>query len=313
MIMAKIKQLDVKTKLYSPLYDLINKCMEADQGNGYRKALGTAMAELEDAYQQTTMNFRSHLGASLIGKRCKRNVWYSFRWAREIKHTGRMIRLFNRGHLEEARFIALLQQAGLQTWFKKPDGGQFAFSNCDGYYGGSLDIVIKGVPNYEQEAFLCECKTHSQNSFEKLFLNGVAEAKPEHLIQMNQYMGHYNLKKAMYFAVNKNNDEIYLEVVEFNPSLFQSEINVANTVVKAKRPPVKAFPSKAYYACKNTCDYKDICWNNELPDRNCRTCEHSELIGEGKWACKLNGSIELSKDNQYNGCNNYSLLPQFFN
>jgi len=48
---------------------------------------------------------RSHLGASLIGRECKRYLWYVFRWCLHEKTTGRQQRLFNHGHREEARFI----------------------------------------------------------------------------------------------------------------------------------------------------------------------------------------------------------------
>lgn len=56
--------------------------------------------------------FRNHLGGSMIGRKCERQLWYNFRWAASSNFDGRMLRLFNRGHLEEHRFIQYLRLAG---------------------------------------------------------------------------------------------------------------------------------------------------------------------------------------------------------
>jgi hypothetical protein len=56
---------------------------------------------------------RGHLGASEVGKPCARAVWYSFRRVHTVKHTGRMLRLFARGHREEDVVLLYLRQAGI--------------------------------------------------------------------------------------------------------------------------------------------------------------------------------------------------------
>ena len=70
---------------------------------------------------------RGHLGGSMIGRSCEREGYYSFRWASKSKHkdehtgeekpghSGRTLRLFNRGHLEEFRFVEWLQDAGMDV------------------------------------------------------------------------------------------------------------------------------------------------------------------------------------------------------
>jgi len=58
---------------------------------------------------------RSHLGASAIGNRCARQAWYGFRWVYQEQHTGRILRLFNRGHEEEDRFNRWLRMAGVEV------------------------------------------------------------------------------------------------------------------------------------------------------------------------------------------------------
>lgn len=58
---------------------------------------------------------RSHLGASVLGRKCLRQVWYGWRWAHITNHQGRLLRLFNRGHREETKMAELLQQLGLEV------------------------------------------------------------------------------------------------------------------------------------------------------------------------------------------------------
>jgi hypothetical protein len=51
-------------------------------------------------------SLRPHLGASLIGKECARQLWYTFRWVSSTSHRGQLLRLFRTGHLEEARMVS---------------------------------------------------------------------------------------------------------------------------------------------------------------------------------------------------------------
>lgn len=71
-----------------------------------------------DAYCETAYDdgHRKHLGASLIGRDCKRFLWYVFRWCHKEKFDGRMQRLFQRGHKEESRFIEYLEGCGFKVW-----------------------------------------------------------------------------------------------------------------------------------------------------------------------------------------------------
>ena len=55
---------------------------------------------------------RTHLGASVLGRKCLRQIWYGWRWAHVVQHQGRLLRLFRRGHREEPNFIRLLTARG---------------------------------------------------------------------------------------------------------------------------------------------------------------------------------------------------------
>ena len=52
------------------------------------------------AYEADTRDgFRTHLGASLIGKACERALWYDFRWTTKAKFPGRVLRLLSLIHI----------------------------------------------------------------------------------------------------------------------------------------------------------------------------------------------------------------------
>src|SRR6476661_7858189 len=74
---------------------------------------------------------RTHLGASIIGHDCKAYAWNTFRWLRFEEFSGRMLRLFNRGHEEEQRFVRWLVGAGFTVYETDPNTGkQFRIVGC---------------------------------------------------------------------------------------------------------------------------------------------------------------------------------------
>lgn len=249
---------------------------------------------------------RSHLGASLIGGPCAREVWYSFRWAEKQIHTARMLRLFARGHEEEFRFEKWIGDVADKIWTTDPSTGeQIRISDFEGHFGGSLDGVISNPAGIEGN-FLAEFKTHSEKSYKKLLLSGVKSSKPQHYVQMQIYL-HYKpkLKGAFYFAINKNDDSLYVEYVERDPECAEKYIKVAADTLQAYEPPARmegAGPFNFY--CKAFCDYSDVCHNNKEPHKSCRSCAHW-VLGESKSTyCTLHDKY-LSVEEQKLGCDKY--------
>ena len=208
----------------------IDKAIQADQGAAYRGWLGKVLPHMSDAYRDTEESHRSHMGASQLGQDCGRAVWYSFHWATKAAHSGRMLRLFNRGHIEEARFIAMLLTIGMPVYQQDAEGKQFRIHFGDGHGGGSGD----GVTHYNNAPTLIEAKTHNEKSFIELagkleewraYLageghfkgKGVRDAKPEHFVQAQIYMRKMGIASCLYFAVCKNTDDLYIEIITLNP------------------------------------------------------------------------------------------------
>src|SRR5262249_30575055 len=90
--------------------------------------------------------FRDHLGASLIGKSCERALWYDFRWVTLPQFPGRILRLFETGHLEEARLVRNLRATGATVLeVDLETGRQWRVEAHGGHFGGSLDAVAIGL------------------------------------------------------------------------------------------------------------------------------------------------------------------------
>jgi hypothetical protein len=291
--------------------DAINSTLEQDQGASYRTFLGQVIPHMGDAYRGEDKNpYRSHMGASGIGKDCGRAIWYSFRWFTRPHFNGRILRLFNRGHLEEARFIALLLSIGVKVYQQDEQGKQFRISDAGGHFGGSGDGIGVGLPDLPADMpCLLEFKTHSEKSFNKVVAEGVRNAKFEHFVQMNMYMRKMGINVALYGAVNKNTDELHLELVPVDTITADQFLDRGRQLVFTPTPPKKLSESPGWFECK-FCDHRAVCHLKKEPERNCRTCFYAHPMEDGHWMCgePTNNSKVLSTDNQLAGCEKYTKL-----
>lgn len=312
----------------------IDNGIKADQGNSYRNWLGRVMPHMHDAYRSDEDGYRSHLGASILGGECLRATWYSWRWVSNEVFEGRTLRLFNRGHMEEGRFIAMLLASNINVYQHDENGNQFRISFAQGHAGGSGDGWVLGIPDLPVgRRALLEFKTHNDNSFramagknwkkvaEKILKNqpwrkdfegaGVKVAKPEHYVQMQLYMRYMQVDSAVYFAVNKNDDHVYIEIIHVNPEFADMWADVGTKMVYMdKAPPRMKYASPSYIKC-DWCKHKTVCFRKAIPELNCRTCVFSAPKEDGTWHCsKFN--VTLDKDAQVKGCQSHSVLPGLY-
>lgn len=247
-------------------------------------------ADVEEACQKHFIDEpRKHLGASIIGHDCQAYLWNTFRWLKQEAFDGRMLRLFNRGHTEEARFIKWLELSGFKVWDSNPETGkQFQISGANGHFGGSLDgIVLYTIYNIY---LLAEFKTHGEKSFVKLKADGVRKAKPQHFKQMCSYGKVYNFQFGLYVAVNKNTDELYFEIVELDFKLAEDLFRKAEGIIQSQQQPSKIAQSETYTECRY-CNFSGICHRSEEPSKNCRSCTMGIPTESGTWTCGLSGQV----------------------
>jgi hypothetical protein len=298
----------------------INETIVADGGNSFRHWQGRTLPHIGDAYRDDDDNGpRKHLGASVIGQACERAIYYGHRWAPKRAPSGykgedsiaahaRIQRLWNRGHLEEGRFIALLLMIGAQVYQQDANGDQFRISYFGGHFGGSGDGFAVGIPDLPP-GVPCgiEAKTHGEKSFEKLKADGVEIAKPEHFAQMQIYMGGFGMLYCLYMAVNKNNDELHFEIVSYRGEVDEYFRRRAERLIFTHTVPDRLRgASPGYFRCK-FCDFADVCFGAVKVARNCRTCAHVEALPDGTWVCmhRDNLGVVLSTEAQRIGCESW--------
>jgi hypothetical protein len=123
---------------------------------------------------------------------------------------------------------------------------------------------------------------------------------------MQLYMGGIGLKYGLYLAVNKNNDDLYGEIIEYNALVDNRFIDRAESIIFALKAPPKINENPSWYLCK-ICDFKNVCHYQAVPEMNCRTCYYSDPYPEGEWHCRFHDKI-LDKTAQLKGCNDHDFI-----
>ena len=263
---------------------------------------------------------RPHLGASIIGRPCSRELWYIFRWAMRPQLEGRLLRLFERGNREEDWLAESFNKIpGLIFFPKDPaTNEQFRILDCGGHFGGSLDGIGLGFLEAPKTWHLWECKTASDKYSNKLAKEGMRKAKFEHYVQQNIYMHKFRwrfkgkpvrLKRSMYHSVNKNTDHIYQERISYDRKIAEAHIERAGLIINASTPLTRISEDPSWYQC-TFCDHRPICHFEQIEslERNCRTCVSSTPKSNGTWTCEVTGG-ELTVKEQMKGCKKHLFIP----
>lgn len=239
---------------------------------------------------------RSHLGASSLGDKCLRHIYYEFRWYDSSKISPRILRLFETGKLEEKRIIRNLKKINLPV-----TGRQNSLRDVSGHIGGSVDGIIQ----LDEQKHILEVKTHSKKNFSRLGKQRLALAFPKHYAQVQIYMGLAKISKTFYLAVNKDNDELYSEIIDFDPISYDDIISKGREVLLATVPPDRIKDIPGWFECK-MCKFYNICHQSEAPKMNCRSCVFSKPTRNGSWHCTHHDQA-LDHEAQLKGCSEYKL------
>lgn len=251
---------------------------------------------------------RPHLGASLIGRSCERQLWYTFRWAKRPQHSARLLRLFARGQREESVFVSLLRAAGVTVYEVDPTTGrQFSYSSFGGHFSGAMDGAAVGLREAPKTWHVLEFKTHGKKSFDELVAKGVKKAKPEHWAQMQCYMAWTGMERALYCAVCKDDDRLHMERVDFDKEAADKLFERAERIINAAEPPQR-IGDASWFECK-WCEFAGICHGTDAPEPNCRTCAHATPEKSGTWSCARHAQDEIPLTFQRQGCDSHRYIP----
>ena len=264
-------------------------------------------ALIDSAHEARKDEPRLHMGCSSLGHPCDRWLWLSFRWAVQPSFPGRILRLFRRGHQEEANIVSDLRAICIDI---RSTGASQSRVELGCHVSGSIDGIIEsGVPEAPKKRHVAEFKTHSLKSFNDLEKKGVQESKPQHYVQMQLYMHGLEIDRALYLAVCKDDDRIYTERVHYDADVAQRYIDRGHRLALSERmpPPLSADPS--WYECK-FCDAHSFCHGEQLTKHaNCRTCAHVTPKEDSTWTCERHQADGIPIEFQRKGCGSHVLHP----
>lgn len=214
---------------------------------------------------------RQYLGASRLGVACERQLQYEYAQApvdpgREF--SGRILRIFERGHRTEEAMVGWLRAAGFVLKTEGKDGQQFGFSVADGKLQGHCDGVFVGGPEGFAYPALWEAKALGNKSWTDLVKKGLAVSKPVYAAQVAIYQTYLALhdNPAIFTAVNADSMEIYTELVPFDAALAQKMSDRAVKVIKATEAGEllpRSFAQADHFECR-FCSYAERCWGGAL-------------------------------------------------
>jgi hypothetical protein len=266
-----------------------------------------SIQQLIDNHHQTLQDPpRPHLGVSGLGYPCDRWLWLSFHWAVVEQFDGRILRLFRRGHNEEATIISDLRAIGMDVRTSKNQHRV----NFGSHVSGSIDAIIEsGVPESPNKPHVAEFKTHALKSFSDLDKNGLQKSKPVHYVQLQVYMYGTDIDRGLYVAICKDNDLMYTERVKLDKALAEKYIARGQRIALDNRMPPPLSTNPTWYECKQ-CPAHSFCHETKMTKEvNCRTCAHSTALADSTWRCERHNADNIPVEFQREGCESHVFHP----
>lgn len=210
---------------------------------------------------------RTYLGASLIGEPCKRKIQYAYTQAPRSPFAGRILRIFDRGHLGEELVAKWIRQAGWTLKTERSDGqGQIGFRDAAGRFAGHCDGVFLDGPVFAPDTYprLWENKVLGRNAWQKIADKGLARASPTYADQVALYQAYLQLTDhpAVFTALNADTCEILMLEVPFDRARAQAAVDRAVQIIEATEAG-ETLPREAsgpeVHICR-FCDWAAHCW-----------------------------------------------------
>lgn len=221
---------------------------------------------------------RDYLGASRLGVECARALWFEYTHTPKdagSDFSGRILRIFDRGHEGEERLAKYLKEAGFELHEGPPGGGQFKVKiykdKASGIHviRGHADGVITSGPDMDfggvKIGYPClwENKIVGSKKFKEYQKSGVKKPSPEYYAQCQIYTEYLGLTNpALFTAMCADTQSVYAELIPPDSAAVQALVNRGIHIVSAPAetdtPRVAADPTD--FRCRR-CSYSDRCWN----------------------------------------------------
>jgi hypothetical protein len=269
---------------------------------------------------------REYLGASVIGKPCLRQVWYIYRWVKTVKHGGRVLRLLERGNLEEQRLARWLRAAGYEVreyagrLVRNTDTGDYAVCWWDDGIPGAGYEDVSGCPHH---AVLAMRQGVRLPQWGFIALDGNYRGHADGLVRGGQLKGwgllefkthneksfenlkkrgvlsskpeHYTQAQVYMFELQKPWC-LYVAVCkntdEIHTEIIPRRLEIGQRYREIAQQLIEANEAPPRISSDPSwweckfCDFRAICHKGESPQKNCRSCAFSRSRPRGVWYCE---------------------------
>jgi hypothetical protein len=259
---------------------------------------------------------RGYLGMSAIGDSCSRKLWYGFHHAGREAFDAPTLKRFADGHRTEDLVIERLRLVeGLGIVSLTHEGGQIRVTDHGGHFSGHLDGTIEGIFQAPKTRHVLEVKCCGDKTFAK-FKKAIADYGEKAALKVfNQtyyaqaqcYMHYTGLTRHYIVVATAGGRDWCSARTEYNAADALQFVSKAKRIIDAQEPPDRISKDPSWWECRY-CTFSGICHQQEMPDRSCRTCLHSEMLDEGRWHCQRWGK-NLSIEEQVTGCPTHKFLP----
>ncbi|MEZ2132504.1 MULTISPECIES: oxidoreductase [unclassified Sinorhizobium] len=236
---------------------------------------------------------------------CDRALWYSFRWSSPLeRHTGKQLRLFQTGNIEEERLVEDLQRIGIEVF-----GQQDKIRLVGAHVRGKCDGRAFGIPEAPKTEHLLEFKSANKKNFAIIEKKRCKEGKPLHYGQCQLGMHAFGLTRCLYLVSCKDSDSLYAERIEYDAEWTIRLLARLERIINSPEPPSRISDKPDWFEC-TFCRHKPICKEGAWPRVTCRSCLFStpEMGGDGHWSCSRFAK-PLSFDEQKEACPAHLHVP----
>jgi hypothetical protein len=195
---------------------------------------------IEKSQEHIEDELRNYIGASSIGSDCLRQIWYQFKGVEAESVPARFRRTWAIGKRLEGLVIEWLEDAGVTVSRSNKTYHAINVPIFQGHFDGIIRIGKKDA------------------SFKLFRKNGLKVWNPQYYAQVQSYMGMSGIFSTYILVLNKDNSDLYDELVLFDEMFYQALVAKALMISLAVIEPPRIHGSPLYFKCK-MCKYNKVC------------------------------------------------------
>lgn len=193
---------------------------------------------------------RRYIGASGIGNKCSRAIWYGYQGAESQQPSPSLKTTFDIGKRLEGMLLDYMEQAGLsivRDIHLKDSEFPIFQGHCDA-------VLLKRC----EPISIVEIKTANTASFSSFKSKGLLVWRENYYAQLQAYMGMGGYSRGVLLAIDKNTSELHHEWVTYDDIYYHELREKARKIATATEPPEKINKNPIFFVC-NQCSYRKVC------------------------------------------------------